>query len=278
MPRKTLKKRLPIYDRADAISWVLHAIKNVLGYEDIRKLVIEHYYPTIKNPEYIKTFEAQIEEYTDRDDYEDKLDDKLDDILDYCEDIMKLDDYVVFTATNIEEFRDNGDRDTETHYQTFVVDNKNHQMFTIDPALKSNGKNGIYTPQIAMEEIMPFFEDNGYKTQFIRSKNPAQTDDSDETADVFCQSWSLYILLQVLQKSKNNSFKGIVVDIPKSQLDRYTILLNFYKDIVTNIPNVNQTLNEEYVSELNEYKKTGYTKLTKLIASDLLLTMTPEEI
>jgi len=277
MPRKTLKKRLPTYNRADAISWVLHALKKVLGYEEIRKSIIEHYYPSVKNPEYIKTFEAQIEEYSDRDDYEDKYYDKMDDILDYCEDIMELDDYVVFTATNIEEFRDIG-RDIETHYQTFIVDNKNHQMFTIDPALKSNGKTGIYTPQIAMEEIMPFFEDNGYKTQFIRLTNPAQTDDSDETADIFCQSWSLYILIRVLERSKNNSFTRIVVDIPKSQLDRYNVLLNFYKDIITNIPNVKQILNEEYVSELNEYKKTGYTKLNKLNASDLLLTMTPDEM
>jgi hypothetical protein len=277
MPRKTLKKRVPIYNRADAISWVLHALKKVLGYDEIRKSIIEHYYPSVKNPEYIKTFDAQIEEYSDIDDYHDKYYDKMDDILDYCEDIMELDDYVVFTATNIEEFRNIG-RDIETHYQTFIVDNKNHQMFTIDPALKSNGKPGIYTAQIAMEEIMPFFEDNGYKTQFIRLINPAQTDDSDETADIFCQSWSLYILIQVLEKHKNNNFTRVVIDIPKSQLDRYSVLLKFYKDIVTNIPNVNQILNEEYVSELNEYKKTGYTKLNKLNASDLLLTITPEEM
>ena len=277
MPRKTLKKRLPIYNRADAISWVLHALKKVLGYDEIRKSIIEHYYPSVTNPEYIKTFDAQIEEYSDINDYEDKYYDKLNDILHYCEDIMELDDYVVFTATNIEEFRNIG-RDIETHYQTFIVDNKNHQLFTIDPALKSNGKPGIYTPQIAMEEIMPFFEDNGYKTQFIRLINPAQTDDSDETGDIFCQSWSLYILIRVLEKSKNNKFTRVVVDIPKSQLDRYSVLLNFYKDIITNIPDVNKILNEEYVSELNEYKKTGYTKLNKLNASDLLLTMTPEEM
>ena len=121
---------------------------------------------------------------------------------------------------------------------------------------------------------MPFFENKGYTTQFIRLKNPSQTIEDD----VFCQSWSLYILLQVLQKSKNNDFNKISVDIPKSQLDRYTVLLNFYKDIATNIPDVKQILNEEYVSALNSAREPGYTKINNIIASDLLLTMTPQEM
>jgi hypothetical protein len=276
MPRKTLKKRGGTYNRADAISWVLHAMKNVLGYNDVRKLVLEHYYPSIQNPEYINTFDAFIKKYKkEQSDYDIKYNDKIIILHKYFEDIMKLDEYVVFTATNIEEFRAKGKgRDNETHYQTFIVDNKHLQLYAIDPALKSNGELGIYTPQIAIDEVMPFFENKGYTSQFIRLKNPSQTIEHD----VFCQSWSLYILLQVLQKSKNNDFNEISVEIPKSQLDRYTVLLNFYKDIVTNIPDVNKILNEEYVSVLNEYKKTGYTKLNKLNASDLLLTMTPEEM
>jgi hypothetical protein len=278
MPRKTVKKRDIIYNRADALSWVLHAMKNILGYEDIRKEVITFYYPTIKNSEHIKTFDAHIGDYNNnRDDYEDNYADKLDDLLDYCEDIMDLDDYVVFTATNIAEYRDVG-KDTETHYQTFISDNKHKKLYSIDPALKPNNKIGVYTPQIALEEIMPFYEDNGYKTQFISLKNPAQTNDTGDNADVFCQSWSLYILIYVLQKSKNNDFKGIVVDIPKSQLDRYKLLLDFYKNIVTNIPSIKTVLNDEYVSELKLYKTTGYKNLCKLEASELLLSMIPEEI
>lgn len=276
MPRKTVKKRSGAYNRPHAIRWLLHALKNTLGYNDVRKLIIEHYYPSIQNPEYINTFDAFIKKYKkEQSDYDIKYNDKIIILHKYFEDIMKLDEYVVFTATNIEEFRAKGKgRDNETHYQTFIVDNKHLQLYAIDPALKSNGELGIYTPQIAIDEVMPFFEDNGYKTQFIRLKNSSQTIEDD----VFCQSWSLYILLQVLQKSKNNDFNKISVDIPKSQLDRYTVLLNFYKDIATNIPDVKQILNEEYVSALNSAREPGYTKINNIIASDLLLTMTPEEM
>jgi hypothetical protein len=276
MSRKTLKKRGGTYNRADAIRWLLHALKNTLGYRDVRKLIIEHYYPSIQNPEYINTFDAFIKKYKkEQSDYDIKYNDKIIILHKYLEDIIKLDEYVVFTATNIEEFRAKGKgRDNETHYQTFIVDNKRRQLYAIDPALKSNSELGIYTPQIAINEVMPFFENKGYNTQFVRLKNPAQTVEDD----VFCQSWSLYILLQVLHKSKNNDFNKISVDIPKSQLDRYTVLLNFYKDIVTNIPDVNQILNKEYINVLNSAREPGYTKLNILIASDLLLTMTPEEM
>ena len=61
--------------------------------------------------------------------------------------------------------------------------------------------------------------------------NPAQT----LTEDVFCQSWTLYILLEVLAAGISNStleMDEILINIPKKQIDKYEILLNFYKQIL----------------------------------------------
>jgi hypothetical protein len=42
-------------ERSIAISWVLDAMKNVLGYEDVRKTIIQHYFPNIPNASHIRT-------------------------------------------------------------------------------------------------------------------------------------------------------------------------------------------------------------------------------
>ena len=223
----------------------------------------------------------------------------------YCEDATTLDaklsdakssdGYVIFTATNLEEYRtkDQG-KDNETHYQMFIIDNTHKTLFVIDPALKSNKKSGIYVPQVALEIVIPWFKDHDYKTGFIPLSNPAQTDDSEDNADVFCQLWSLYILLKVLDqgdhtrkavsdqgdhhKDGSHKFSGITVKIPKGQTKRYEILLEFYKRILTEIPSVGTVLNEEFVSELKSYKPDGYKQMLKVNARDMALTLTPSDM
>jgi hypothetical protein len=96
-----------------------------------------------------------------------------------------------------------------TLFLIFYVDNINKQVFAIDPARK-NGKDGIYTPFVSNDLLKPLFERHGYTFTFIEMTNPAQS----SIRDVFCQSWSLYILLEIL---KNGVHK---VKIPKPTLEK----------------------------------------------------------
>jgi hypothetical protein len=209
--------------RETAISWTLHAMKSMLGIKSVRNKVLKHFYPAIKNLSKANTFDAF---------------DPAENIIKYVESIMTIDPYVVFTATNMAEAVDV----PETHYQTFYVDNINKQVFAIDPARK-NGEDGIYTPFVSLDLLKPLFEKHGYTFTFIEMTNPAQS----SIRDVFCQSWSLYILLDILQKGVHK------VKIPKPQLERYSVLLNFYKEILQ-IPTLVQTLKKEYIHELKANK------------------------
>jgi len=269
--------------REQVVSWILHSLKGVLGYEDIRKEIILSLFPSVQNPDHIKTFDAHIS-YTSKASYTKHYQKKVDGILKYCKSAMDLDDYTVFTATNLEEYRTKAQgRDTETHYQMFVIDNTHKTLFVIDPALKPNKKPGIYVPQVALEIVMPFFKEHDYKTTFVPLSHPAQTDDSEDNADVFCQSWTLYILLELLkqgQKTKkaDHTFSGITIDIPKDQSKRYQLLLKFYKNILRTIPIVGTVLNQEYVSELKLYKPDGYQDILGLNAHDVALTLQSSEM
>jgi hypothetical protein len=209
--------------RETANSWALHAMKSMLGIKSVRNKVLKHFYPMIKNLTKAETFDAF---------------DPVEKIVKYVEGIMSVEHYVVFTATNMAELV----AVPETHYQTFYVDNINKQVFAVDPARK-NGKDGIYTPYVSNDLLRPLFEKHGYAFTFIEMTNPAQS----SIRDVFCQSWSLYILLDILQKGVHK------VKIPKQQLERYGVLLKFYKEILQ-IPKLAQTLKKEYVSELKANK------------------------
>jgi hypothetical protein len=161
----------------------------------------------------------------------------------------------------------------------FIIDNTHKTVFVVDPALKPDKRPGIYTPQVAIDIVMPWFKEHDYKTAFIPLSNPAQTDNSEDNADVFCQSWSLYILWQVLEQgSTKGKFSGITVKIPKGQTKRYEILLEFYKRILTEIPSIGVDLNREFVSELKSYKPDGYKNMLKVNALEVALTLTPSEM
>ena len=45
-----------------------------------------------------------------------------------------------------------------------------------------------------------------------------------------------------------------------------------------NVPSIKKILNEEYVSELNEYKPQGYNEIKKMKASRIIMSITPEEL
>ena len=197
--------------REESISWLLHSMKIILGDESIRRYIILHYNPEIINngEKYIRTFNAFVENGKTRND-------KAKEIIQFCNDMRKIPGTVVFTATNIQ--RDIFDN--ETHFQSYILDNNVKTIFIIDPAYDrtKEGNAGIYMAEISNEIIIPFFQNKGYNYVFIDLTNPAQIDEDD----VFCQSWSLYILLEKLKNDKY--LKNISFYIPKYQLKKYDTL------------------------------------------------------
>jgi hypothetical protein len=263
-------------DREIAISWALDAVKDVLGTQNTRNKIIKTFFPPIKNAHHMKTFDA-FQQYECM-----PFNDKENEILEYCEEIILLKNYVVFTATNIQENED----DQETHYQTYIVDNTNKILYAIDPAINPKKKYGygIYKPMITYKTIQPFFEKNGYQFKYIKLMNPAQT----LTEDVFCQSWTLYILLEVLASgvSSSNSTLGmdeILINIPKKQIDKYEILLNFYKQILV-VESISDKLNKTYKSNVKKNKAfiktytTNFKNIALMSATDIILNMKPSDL
>lgn len=223
-----------------AISWLLHSIKIILGDESIRRYIILntiHYLKhTLKKD--IRTFDPFVKKNKTRQD-------KYKIIEKYLDYVITLDDIIVFTATNVQQH----ENDNETHYQSFIVDNDNKKVYVIDPAFDKKQENyiGIYYAEVTHESIKPYFETNGYNVSFIHLERPAQSTKND----VFCQTWSLLILLEILE---NNKYKehSLEIKIPKLKLERYKKLLDFYKAIFKNMPELQENLREEYKGSISD--------------------------
>lgn len=252
-----MSKKVKKNDKSTIVSWVLHALKIVLGDESIREEIILHYSPDLhkgnltklkrigndNHKHHVITFNAFIESGKTRED-------KIDKIRDYLEKIVEMPGTVAFTATNVQQ----DENDFETHFQSFIIDNDAKRVLIIDPAYdktKKSGK-GIYHAEIAREILKPFFkflnmdleEEDEYKVRFLKLTNPAQIAHDD----VFCQSWSLFILNSLLENDAYKSAREF--KIPASQMDKYDMILGFYKRIFTDIPSLRGYLNAEYEGEV----------------------------
>jgi hypothetical protein len=151
-------------------------------------------------------------------------------------------------------------------------------LYVIDPAKKNGKAYGIYIPQVAIEIIMPFFEENKYRTKFVKLKFPAQTNNSVEEADIFCQSWSLYILIEFLKDNDKDNLTDIAINIPKSQKERYDILLKFFKDVFSSIPSLQPDLKRIFEREIQEGKPDKYQKFINVDPYALLMDMKTSEM
>ena len=245
-----------------SVSWLLHALKIVLGDESIRRYIILYYHPGLLNTskKCIRTFNAFVEKGTTRED-------KANEIRKYCTKMCRKEEIVVFTASNIQRNR----YDNETHFQSYIIDNTLKKLIVIDPAYNQHNENGsgIYEAEVSHTVIVPFFQRKKYTVQFVTLSTPAQID----TDDVFCQSWSLYILLSMMQNGsylRDNAF-----DIPETQLDKYDMLLAFYRQIFTDMPELQENLRVEYEGEILESR--GPNRLKKL-EKEALLQVDPVEI
>ena len=253
-----------------SISWLLHSIKILLGDESIRRYIIIKKFPKLKHKlkKDIRTFNPFVRKGKTRQD-------KFKEIENYLEYIIKLKkDIVVFTATNIQQ----NDEDNETHFQTFIVDNNNKKAYVIDPAYDKNEDEfiGIYYAEVTHEVIKPFLESKGYKLQFIPLSRPAQS----TTNDVFCQTWSLLILLDLL-KTKKYEDPHMEYKIPTTELKCYEMILDFYKDIfIDSMPELLENLQEEYNGSINDNDETEEQKekLLKIDVAGLLYQMKKSDI
>jgi hypothetical protein len=217
-----------------ANSWILHSIKIILGDEGIRRYIILNKFPSLKNQfkKAIRTFDPFVKKRKTRED-------KHNEIQKYLDYAIALDDIVVFTATNVQQ----NNEDNETHYQSFILDNDNKKVYAVDPAFDKDKDDfiGIYYAEITHEVVKPFLVSKDYEFGFIRLERPAQS----TTNDVFCQTWSLLILLEILE---NNKYKeeNLEIKIPKLKVARYKKILDFYKDIFKTMPDLQYNLTEEY--------------------------------
>lgn len=253
-----------------SISWLLHSIKILLGDESIRRYIIVKKFPNLKHKlkKDIRTFNPFIKKGKTRQD-------KIKEIETYLEYMINLkNDNVVFTATNVQQ----NNEDNETHFQMFIVDNNNKKVYAIDPAYNKDEENfiGIYYAEVTHEVIKPFLESKGYDFKFVPLSRPAQS----TTNDVFCQTWSLLILLDLLETKKyldpNMEYK-----IPSTQLNCYEMILDFYKDIfIDSMPELLENLQEEYNGSINENYETEEekNKLLKIDVAGLLYQMKKGDI
>jgi hypothetical protein len=286
---KNTKKSLSL-SRPTIASWVLHALKITLGYESIRQLILLHYHPrlhwgnitnlkTIGSREsHVKTFDAFIEPGKTREQ-------KIEKIQKFLEKIIEMDGVIVFTASNIQRDID----DMETHYQTFIVDNADKKVYMIDPANdrtvdKNDPKNkkskkilvsgqGVYYAEVAHHVIKPFFEEKtDYKVELVQLSHPAQIIEDD----VFCQSWSLFILDLLLTNKVYQT--SSVVEIPEKQIDKYGMILRFYKRILTDIPAMPAIFAEEFLKAINTCVDCPQAELLKIDPVAFLQSMTKNDM
>ena len=253
--RRTPHKRM----KQNAISWLLHSIKILLGDESIRRYIILKYNPELKYKNHIKTFNAFIKPGKTREH-------KHKEIKKYLQAISRLKkDIVVFTATNVLQ----DEEDIETHFQSFIVDNNNKKVYGIDPAYNKNEEDfiGIYYAEILHDTIKPFFENKQYQFHLVRLSRPAQT----TTDDVFCQSWSLLILLKIMENKDYE--KDVEIYIPSRKLDKYHMLLEFYKQIFMDMPELLDNLKAEYEGSISDFPE-----LLEFDVGSLLMSMKKDDM
>lgn len=215
---KMTRKTAPMLDEILS-SWVLDSLRKVIGYEDIRNIILQTMVPN-KHVIYGKTFGS---ENTQK-----QLNMYLKKITTKTPPSQR---YLLFTASN-QAYQG------ETHYQTFVMDYSTKELWVIDPA-SVMGKEGIYKAYVATDTIIPFFHEKGWKTAFVKLTRACQS----TSDDVFCQTWSIWLQIRFINRLLQKKSKTL--SIPASLRTRYKELLRFYKKCIV-IPDVCKELTITY--------------------------------
>lgn len=254
------------YDRLH--SWILYVTKEVMGVEDIRNDVLKHFLHG-KIPEridYGKTFSIG----TPKEDLYRYLDTVISSIT------KKDNKIILFTCNNSYGPIPNNANDLiETHYQTFIVQPNKKRITMIDPSRRRR-EEGIYSPYAAM--IVYFYIKSRLpdcKFYWLKMTQPCQVDyseDHDANADVFCQSWSLYLQKEALLRNKT------LITIPKELDTKYELLMGFYREILQTVPSFSAEFNaiwKHYIKtdpdarELAEEAKEKGIDVLKYMAEDM---------
>lgn len=201
-------------------SWVLDALRRVMGYEDIRNIILRSKI-SHKGVIFGKTFGI---EHTEKQlgNYLKKLTTRT----------PPSHQYLLFTASN-QAYQG------ETHYQSFVVDYTKKKVWILDPA-SVMGKEGIYAAYVARDTVLPFFQKKGWDTAFVKLTKPCQSSEDD----IFCQTWSLWLQVRFLRMLLDKNKKH-TLSVPSSLRTRYKDLLGFYKEVLA-LPEVCQELTATY--------------------------------
>jgi hypothetical protein len=170
-------------------------------------------------------------------------------VLDYVQELLIK---YTHTSTLVVFHGINPPQSGETHYQTFLLDFETHTALVIDPAMtwkKSQGKYiqepGTYKPFLALNTLLPFLKTHSFETSFMRTTHPCQ----DCEDDIFCQSWTMYVLVQFLCQRRTQP-----ITIPCDQVKRYRILLRFFQQIFSLIPELCDELSAIYIHNMKHHR------------------------
>jgi hypothetical protein len=201
-------------------SYIVNSLVLLLGYDDTRYDVLMY---KLKNPKgftYGNTF-SYIEDKKEVKDY-------LENVLD-----KEKNGIVIFTATNPVSIKN-----LETHYQSFIIDNPQKKLFIIDPAYFMDTELEAYHRKITKDVILPHYESLGFEPIYI--DNYCQL----TSRDVYCQTWSLILLIKILNKGLNRIPKDLYKEFTTQE--KKSELYHFFSDIIKNLPNVCKRLKEIY--------------------------------
>lgn len=212
--------------------WILLALRQTIGIEDIRNLILRNEFFEEKDLKFGKTFGLGFTKKK---------------ILEYLEKIIRKPrniNYLTFTSIN-ETINDS----LETHYQAFILDYKNKILWVIDPAINPISGQGIYDSDISINTINPFFIKNHWTIQYAPVSCACQLDERD----VFCQTWSLYLQIELLKKLKTQPIQQIEpINIPRNNRQKYQLFVDFLKKIIE-ISEFCQEFENQYISIINEH-------------------------
>ena len=215
-------------------SWIVAIIKETMGVEVVRNDILRYFLRNLPqhNIVYGPTFSIGMAK--------ERLYKFLNEVISAIQN--GEDRIILFTCNNNYGPVTKGTKMIETHYQTFIVQCQKKRITMIDPSRRRTME-GMYWPYAAM--VVYFYIKSRvheckfywlkmtdpcqvkYSSSYVEDKFGNKIPDND---DVFCQSWSLYLLISALQT--NNT----LIYIPYRIEEKYDILIEFYHGRRKNVP------------------------------------------
>ena len=229
--------------RGEIASWILYSIRRTIGEEDVRNEILKTLVPAEPKRMYGKTFVTFIDKRKNIEKQQKTYYNTIRKYLNTITGPKYKNKQVCMTIANFPaEVESEDEMNTnsktplyETHYITVIVTNGVvGSVIYIDPARKPDGKVGIYESFIISDLLNKYFQEKSYVEQYLKVTSAPQTSEKD----VFCQSWSLYLMKEAL-------LGNMTVHIPSAQKARYELLLSFWKQANT-VPLFQTVLREDF--------------------------------